>query len=116
MYGSVVNRILESDEGTPEVGGPATITHYSDRSPATVVKVVHTRTGPNAGNLREIHVRDDDWKVTSGSEHDGSAQYEYIDQPDAPVTVFRRTRKGWRSSAGSGLVLGIRERYYDPHF
>lgn len=116
MRGSFVNRLMEGGEGEPEVGSPATVTHYSDRSPATVAKVVYTKTGPNAGKVREIHVRDDDWTVISGSEHDGSAQYEYAESPNAPVTVYRRTKQGWRSASGTGLALGVRERYHDPHF
>lgn len=118
MRGSLVNRLLESHEAEaePEVGFPATITHYSDRSPATVAKVVRAKTGQRAGKVREIHVREDAWKVISGSTYDGSAQYEYTEDPDAPITVYRHTKKGWRSAAGDGLTLGVRERYHDPHF
>jgi len=57
MYGSVVNRIVESGR-YPEivVGMGATITYWSDRSSATVVAVRYAKDGKS---VREIDTRGD---------------------------------------------------------
>lgn len=51
MLGSVVNRILETrSPQTIEVGMGATVCHWSDRSPCSVVEVIRDKDG----NVKEI--------------------------------------------------------------
>lgn len=122
MHGSLVNRMTEGPtRKIPEVGMGVTITHWSDRDPATVIKVENFKSGARKGQPRQITIQHDDWKVISGSEGDGSAQYEYSRNTEAGTAVYvvnlkgRWVRKG-QGGRGSGLILDHRDRYYDPHF
>lgn len=94
----------------PVVGMPATICMLSDRHPATVIAV--SKSG------KKVTVRKDNWKVISGSEHDGSAKYEYSEDTTGPTYEFTLRKDGrWKEVKGSDrLRLGHRERYYDPSF
>lgn len=121
MSGSLVNRLMEGPSATvPEVGMGATITHWSDRDPATVVAVRNFKSGARKGQPREIDLQYDDYEVISGSTQDGSAKYAYTPNTSGPVVTYvinnkgRWVRKG-QGARGSGLVLGSRSRYYDPH-
>lgn len=89
----------------PGTGGSTTC--WTDRQPVTVSRCT----------AKSVWVRDDDWKVREGSAHDGSAQYLYIPQPDAPERgPFRWSEKlGCFAHKGHRLSLGVRTRYYDPH-
>ena len=122
MHGSLVNRITEGPTSkVPVVGMGVTITYWSDRDPATVIEVKNFKSGTRKGQPREITIQHDDWKVVSGSEGDGSAKYEYSRNAEAATAVYvvnakgRWVRKG-QGGKGSGLILGSRNRYYDPHF
>lgn len=91
------------------VGDGVTINLHSDRSPATVVAV-----SPSG---KTVTVQKDDWKVVSGSTHDGSAVYEYSLNPEGRK-VKARVRKDGRyypTRSSKSLSFG-RNRYYDPHF
>ena len=100
------------------VGMAATVSSGSDRNPATVVEV--------SGNI--VVVQEDGFKVVSGGEHDGSAEYEYSRNERGFRHRFR-WRNGrferlywngltgrWNKSDYGRLHLGSRQRYYDPHF
>jgi hypothetical protein len=102
----------------PTVGTPVTLSCGSDSNPGTVVEV--------CGNI--VTIRDDKWKVVSGGEHDGSAEYEYSRNPHGNVT-HARWRNGaweairrnpdtnrWNAARYPRVFLGYRRRYYDPHF
>lgn len=122
MHGSVVNRLSEGPtKKVPEVGMGATVTHWSDRDPATIVAVRNFKSGARKGLPREIDIQPDDYVVVSGSEGDGSASYEYSRNESAPVITYvvnqrgRWVRKG-QGGRGSGLIMDHRDRYYDPHF
>ena len=94
------------------VGTGATELMWSDRNPYTVVEVL---------SPTRIVVKADDYKVISGSGHDGSAQYEYTARPDAtPVILTLRKNGRWypigESIKGTSYAIGTRRRYYDPCF
>jgi hypothetical protein len=89
-----------------KVGDAVTLSPHSDCHPATVIRVVSPKT---------VHVQMDSWKITSGSEHDGSAEYEYSRDPQGSVVILRKTKKGWRGS-GYRAYFGERRRYWDPCF
>lgn len=106
-----INQALTSATNlVPVVGMPASICSLSDRHPATVIAV--NKSG------KKLTVRKCEWKVISGSEHDGSAQYEYSEDPEGAEYVFSLRKDGrWVEEKGSNrLSLGHRSRYYDPHF
>ena len=66
--------------------------------------------------------RQDKAVVVSGTTMDGSAQYQYEPDPDAPEQEFklrkngRWVRAGESMRRGTGLALGCRDEYYDPSF
>ncbi len=94
------------------VGMAGSISCWTDVHPVTVV----------AFKGKRVAVQEDNWKVVSGSEFDGSAQYEYSPNPDAPIKWFSKRKNGkyvevgGSSKGGFRLYLGHRRRYYDPHF
>lgn len=122
MQGSLVNRLSEGPtKKVPEVGMGATVTHWSDRDPVTVVAVREFKSGARKGQPREIDVQHDTWKVVSGSAGDGSAKYEYGRDTEGAVATYTVNLKGrWvlkgQGGKGSGLILGSRDKYFDPHF
>lgn len=116
MNGSLVNRLMSAaGQPEPKVGDGATICFYSDRRPATVVRVRHFKSGSRAGQVSAVDVQDDAWKVVRGHEGDGSAEYEYESDPAGHVRTFRPNKNGRYVGAGVTLALGRRERYWDPH-
>ena len=68
-YGSLNNRIDEGKTyGEIKIGTGVTEMCYSDRHPYEVVEVI---------DEKHLLIRECDWKIISGSEQDGSAEYEY---------------------------------------
>jgi hypothetical protein len=104
-YGNLINRVMESSKQVePKVGDGCTITMFSDRHAGTIVKVTKC----------QIHVQRDIATIVKGNIFEG-AEYTYERNPNAPVEVFRKTKRGWRCN-GSGLLIGHRDEYYDPCF
>ncbi len=113
MSGSLVNMISgTSSSYEPKVGDGATFLHWSDRSPGTITAV--------KGN--SVWIRGDHYKVVSGSTMDGSAQYEFSPDEDAPSVEYTKrrngqyVRKGQPMKNGSRVALGYRDAYHDPSF
>lgn len=97
----------------PEIGMGATILYWSDRTPCTIIRI--SKSG------KHIVVQCDQYKIVSGSEVDGSAEYEYNRNENGSVYDFTLRKNGrWVKKGESikGLALGIGERYryYDPCF
>jgi hypothetical protein len=114
---SLTNSLLSGKmNGAPEivVGLGVSICGYSDRSPGTVVNV--------SKNGKKISVQYDDWTITKGSAHDGSANYEYTQNVQNSTLEFtlrpngRWIEVGGTDKAGRSLAIGRREKYYDPSF
>jgi hypothetical protein len=97
---------------TPVVGDEATYSVGSDSYPATVVAV--SKSG------HRVTLQDANWTVTSGSMHDGSAQYSYEANPSGPTRVATRRAngdyrlQGW--DRGGFVGFGHRRMYHDPSF
>lgn len=110
-FGSLTNALSVSAT-VPVVGMPATILGWTDRHPATVVRV-----SPSGKTVwvRECHARRIDTNGMSECQ-----KYEYSEAPDAPEREFRLGRRGWRQAGtrgrGNGLRLGRREKYHDFSF
>lgn len=104
--GSVMNHLMTSSaQPEPVVGMGATICCWSDRHAATIVKVTQC----------QIHVQEDIATRTDSNGMSDCQTYSYAPNPDAPVIVFRKTKRGWRSKSG-GLLIGTRREYYDYSF
>lgn len=112
-YGSLENRLEEGKTyGEIKVGTGVTEMLYSDRNPYEVVEVIDDR---------HLLIRPLDYKRVSGSAQDGSAEYEYYSNEDAPVIKIFKSKTGWRAQLGRKLgsikyAVGFAERYYDPCF
>ena len=109
----------------PEVGMGATMTGCTDRYPGTVVSVEDP-----GSKLYQwvVEVQSDDYLVIAGSAYDGSATYAFTENLKGGKYLFgfnlktskwcelyrnKETGRLCRSD-GRGLILGFRERYYDP--
>lgn len=120
--GSFVNYLISgAGQREPEVGMAATICMWSDRNPATVVEVLRFKSGARKGQVRGVLVTEDNYKVVSGSEHDGSAQYEYTSNTQGVRYTFLINQRGQYVGKGAHvggdkLSLGNREAYRDPSF
>lgn len=124
--GSVINHLHSRaviGQPEPEVGMGCTVLLWSDRTAATIVSVA------TFGSALIIGVREDESRVAAGSEIDGSARYEYSQDPNGRHRNFRRKPDGmwlevhkslvsgrWIKAAGAGLRIGDRETYRDPSF
>lgn len=105
--GSLMNHVMTaSTQPVPEVGMGATICCWSDRHAATIVKVTAS----------QIHVQED---IATRTDENGMSEcqtYSYQPNREAAVIVFRKTKRGWRSKCGTGLLIGTRRHYYDYSF
>lgn len=110
----VINSLLGNSGVVPVVGMGATVLMLSDRHPATIVEV--------SKNLRKVTIQEDRFSVVSGSVMDGSASYDFKANPEASRETYtlrkngRYVREGESLKNGTGLRIGERDRYYDPHF
>jgi hypothetical protein len=128
--GSLVNHMysrMTIGAPAPTVGMGATKLSWSDRHAATVTKVTELKSKVWA---YEINVMEDKVTCVSGSAHDGSAVYAFEPNPYGYADMYRMDRKtgkwvrGYINGAtgrfkqrrSGGLILGMREHYYDPHF
>ncbi len=113
---SLTNRYMADRAGAvkPEVGMPATLLYWSDRKPATVVRV--------SASGREVEIQRDRSKRTDDNGMSEGQVYEYERDPHAVREVFtlrkngRWVEKGMRMGQGLRLGLGYREEYYDFSF
>lgn len=108
-YGNLNNRLMEdSRQPVPEVGMGATLTGYTDRHAATVVKVTPST----------VTVQQDKATRTDSSGMSDSQEWEY--QPDASgrAITFRRNKHGQyvNRQCGYGLLLGVRDEHFDYSF
>ena len=120
--GSLINHLYSrTDSEPPYVGMPATLLMWTDRSPATVVDVNMQK--------RYVVVQEDDYTRTDSNGYCEQQTYEYARNTEASKHIFRKNKKGqWVlhrlnpqtnrlvKSEGYGLLLGRREKYYDPSF
>ena len=104
--GSLNNWMMAQYGVDPEIGMGATILGWTDRYPATIVKVTPT----------QIHVQRDLYRRIDKNGMSEIQQYEYEEDRQAPVEIFRKTKRGLRDKAGHYLSVGERERYYDYSF
>lgn len=131
--GSLINHLYSIstiDQPVPSIGMGVTVLSWTDRKSATIVDVFNLQL---KNWEHEISVVEDNVKIVSGSCHDGSAVYECSADTsfDSHKRIFRfnkakqewvegfcdSTTGRWKAYKNSkGLILGIRENYYDPSF
>jgi len=116
--GSLVNHVLSASKGlAPIAGEAATVLHWSDRSPATVVAY--------DAQKQIVTLRGDKATCTDFEQQ----TYTYEPSETGPTYHFRREKNGswvqvflnrttgrWIKSKGAGLIIGRREKYRDPSF
>jgi hypothetical protein len=91
------------------VGMKATGYYLSDCAPYEVIKV-----SPSG---KTVTIQSMDWKITKGTEHDGTAEYEYTSNPNGNTHTVRKTKLGmWKTPCNLKVSFGSARRYYDPHF
>ena len=105
--GSVMNHLFTaSRQAEPVVGMGATMCAWTDRHAGTIVKVTRT----------QVHVQEDNAVRIDSNGTSEQQTYAYSPNPNAPVIVFRKTKRGYRSKCGYGLLIGVRREYYDFSF
>ena len=111
----------------PTVGMAATTLSWTDRHAATVTKVTELKSKVWA---YEIHIIEDKPTVVSGSVHDGSAVYTFEPNPFGYADMYRMDSKTgkwvrgyinqetgrFKQRRSGGLIIGMRDHHYDPHF
>jgi hypothetical protein len=105
--GSLINHLYSrAIQPAPEVGMGATILCWTDRHPGTIIKVTPT----------QVHVQEDHAVRLDKNGLSECQKYAYSINPEGRVHVFRKTKKGYRNTAGNGLTVGGRDKYYDYSF
>lgn len=102
---SVVNHLYSrSLSPAPEVGMPATVLHWTDRTAGTVIRV-----SPSG---KTIDVQADTATRIDRNGMSEAQSYTFARNPQGRVFTFRLGRDGrWR-----GVVLGERAQYHDFSF
>jgi hypothetical protein len=123
--GSVTNWIYSigtKGQPAPEIGMGATVLHWTDRSPATIVRVFEIY------GLPAIEIQGDKYERTDSNGFSESQTYEYTPNPTGAKSTwrFRNNKweqvkinpdtKRWKCADGGGLRIGEREAYWDPCF
>lgn len=120
--GSLVNHMMSRvAPQLPEIGEAATLLSFTDRSPATVVETF-TR-----GKFQYVVVQADDFRRIDKNGLSESQTYEYTPNPDGYKSTFRMTDTGWQGvyrdvntgrfrKTSGGIMIGRRDKYYDPSF
>lgn len=113
--GSVTNHILgisTKGQPTPDCGMGATLLHWTDRSPATIIEV----------KGKTIRVQEDDAERVDNNGMSESQTYVFSRNPAGQVTVFTLrkngawVRKGEPMKGGSKVRIGDRDKYHDFSF
>jgi hypothetical protein len=116
--GSLINHVLSSTHGpAPMVGEAATVLHWSDRNPATVVaydaakQIVTLR--EDKATCTNFEMQDYTYEAS-----ETGATYEFKREKNGSwvQVFFNRTTGRWIKSKGAGLIIGRREKYRDPSF
>lgn len=108
-YGSLNNLIIHGVAyATPKVGMGCTILSWTDRIPATIVSV--SKSG------KSFEFTYDDYHRTDTNGLSENQTYEYTSRPDGVRNKARLCKDKRYKCHGRIVIVGIRERYEDPHF
>jgi hypothetical protein len=123
--GSLMNHLMSGGRSIPAVGDGATLLHWTDREPATVIEVTTKKSG-----AIEVAVQEDKYRRVDSNGMSESQEYAYEPNPNGSISRFRLDpEKGWRAlrknekgnwvlvkGGGSGVRFGVREKYHDFSF
>lgn len=108
-HGSLTNHMLSRVASpTPKVGDGATLLHWTDREPATVIAV--------SASGKTITLREDKATRIDANGMSECQTYDYARDPDGATHTARLTKYGWKIPRGSRVLIGRREKYRDFSF
>ena len=98
------------DNLTPHIGMGATINHWTDRTPVTIINITHKE--------KRLTLQEDKATRTDKNGWSDSQSYIYENDPNGSIWVATLRKDGtYRLSKGSSLiVLGHRRKYHDYSF
>lgn len=121
--GSLVNHLYSRGAVfVPALGEGATILHWTDRTPATVVEII------KAGKATIVATQDDDYKRTDSNGMSDCQAYEFSRDPNGNKSYWKLkgskwvgVRKNpdtgrWVETKCNGIAFGFRSAYYDFSF
>jgi hypothetical protein len=124
--GNVVNHLYSRmviGQPDPVIGMGATLLHWSDRTPATITNVF------TVGKSVIIETREDNYQRIDSNGMSEEQDYEFTPNENGSIRFFRRDADGswsavkrntttgrWNKHGGAGVLIGVRERYYDYSF
>jgi hypothetical protein len=116
--GSMSNYLMSGTKGapTPEVGMGATVLMWTDRHPATIISVVKFKGGARAGQVKEVHIQQDNATRKDANGMSECQSYEFTRNTDAPVRSFKVNKRGAFMDGGTQLRIGERDKYHDFSF
>ena len=124
--GSLVNDIFSHCLYPAKVGDGATILGWTDRAPATIISVerMHESFSDYHVTIQEdISVRMDAGGSSDIQEYkyfpnkDGEIMTFLVTNTHRPVVIeFNKKRNRWVKRKGTGVIFGIRDKYYDFNF
>lgn len=110
---SLINGLMGSaKQPEPEVGMGATRLMWTDRVPCTVIEV----------RGKVVTVQEDRAERTDNRGQSESQEYAYSRNPEGRTHRYSQrkngawVREGDTLRGGERLLLGVREKYYDPSF
>lgn len=116
--GSLINHMMSRVNGiAPIAGEAATILHWSDRDPATVVSYDEAKQIVALQEDRAICTDFEQQNYTYERNETGATFHFRREKNGSWVQVFfNRTTGRWIKSKGMGLTIGRREKYRDRSF
>ena len=117
--GSLINHVMSRMTAGPDpvAGDPATVLHWSDRTPCTV--------DAYDAQKQIVALREDkatctnfDHQTYTYEPSEFGATYHFKREKNGSwvQVFFNRTTGRWIKSKGMGLIIGRREKYRDPSF
>ena len=122
QYGSLINALSDGVAAfDPEVGMGATVLMWSDRQPATIVKIERYKSGASKGEVSAVWITIDKATRTDMNGMSDAQSYAYETVEDAFRQRWTRRKDGRFKRTGSGgsgpsLRIGSREKYHDFSF
>jgi hypothetical protein len=109
-HGSWNNHLYaDAEQPVPEVGMGATLVMWTDRKPATVIRI--------SASGKTFWIQEDDAKRVDKNGMSDAQVYEYTPDPEGIVHRCCRHRDGrYHTSGGTTVCIGVRSRYYDFSF
>ena len=121
QYGSMINMLSDGvAKFDPEVGMGATVLMWSDRSPATIVRVDRFKSGPSKGEVSAVWITGDTATRIDKNGMSDAQKYSYETNWDGFKAKYTKRKDGrFRrvgEESGATLRIGSREKYYDYSF